>query len=150
MGLGRVFAWKDIAIITPWGLSFSAQEISWDDEKDIESIYGTGGKPLAWAEGNWKAEGKMTLLIEEYQRLLMSTRGNTNSGIFDMPLFPIVVTFMYEIGGPIHVVNLLDCKFVKRSRKASQGDKKLTVELDFLILGDVMEDGISAVGESLF
>lgn len=137
---GRKYAWEDITIILANQPGVGVQEISWDEEKETEPIYGMGSKPIGYAQGNWKAEGKVTLLIEDYQILLSYARG-LRGGIFDFKPFNIIINYANDEEVP-HTVVLMQCKFTKKGRKASQGEKKNTVELDFVILGDVREQSI--------
>lgn len=137
---GKKYAWEDITIILANHLSFSAQDISWDEEKEAEAIYGAGSKPLGYARGNWKGEGKITILIEEHQILLTYAKG-TKGGIFGFKPFNIIVNYANDEEPP-QTNKLLQCIFTKKSRKASQGEKKNVVELDYLILGDIKEGDI--------
>lgn len=46
-------------------------------------------------------------------------------------------------GDRTRIDELKKVKFSKRSTKAAQGDKKLTVDLDLAIYGGVINDGLS-------
>ena len=40
------------------GLALVVQEISYDDEQEMEESYGKGSKPRGYGKGNYKARGK--------------------------------------------------------------------------------------------
>ena len=48
-------------------------------------------------------------------------------------------------GERTRIDELKKVKISKRSNKAAQGDKKLTVDLDLMIFGGVIQDGVKAV-----
>lgn len=138
---GRKYAWEDVTIMLANQLGVGVQDISWDEDKETEAIYGMGSKPIGYSQGNWKAEGKVTILIEDYQTLLSYAKG-VRGGIFDFKPFNIIVSYANDEEIP-HTVKLLQCKFSKKSRKATQGEKKNTVDLDFSIFGDIKEQDIN-------
>lgn len=138
---GRKYAWEDISIMLANQPGIGIQDISWDEEKELEGIYGIGSKPIGYSQGNWKAEGKVTILVEDYQILLAYARG-LRGGIFDFKPFNIIVNYANDEEVP-HTTLLMQCKFAKKSRKASQGEKKNTVDLDFQIFGDIREQAIT-------
>lgn len=142
---GKYFSWEDLNVVFPYGRSWSLQEASWDDEKGIEAIYGIGSKPIAYARDNWKGSGKVTMLTEEYLLLIdYANAQGSKSGIYGIKPFDIILNFANDDESP-HTIVLSQVVFTKKSRKASQGDKKLTVDLDIEILGDIKETGASGV-----
>jgi len=139
---GKMYDWGDLTIVYPGSVPFGiigVQSIDWNEEKEIEPIYGAWNKPIGYGTGNWKADGKLTITLEAYAELNLLTP----EGIFNTSPFNIVLVYA-NTGEPLHTVQLLNCKWTKKGNKASQGDKKMEVELDFIILGDIKHDGISA------
>ena len=61
---GKAYGWGDVDIKLP-GLTPEVQEVSYDDENDVEEAYGRGGKPRGYGEGNYKASGKLTMLRDD-------------------------------------------------------------------------------------
>jgi len=146
---GRFYEWGDLNIMIGLSpLSSTLQEISWDDEMQKESIYGIGRTPIGYSKGQYKASGKLTMLMEEYNLLNAMTIKNAVSGIFNMPPFNITIMFANYDELPV-VIILQDCIFTKKSVKTATGDKSVKVELDFEITGDVIENGISSSGQNL-
>jgi len=139
---GKMYDWGDLTIVYPGSAPagiIGVQSIDWNEEKEIEPIYGAGDKPIGYGMGNWKADGKLTITLEAYAEL----NSLTPEGIFNAPPFNIVLVYA-NTDEPLHTVHLLNCKWTKKGNKASQGDKKMEVELDFTIFGDIKHDGISA------
>ena len=56
----------------------------------------------------------------------------------------IVVSYANE-GERTHIDELKKVKITKRSNKASQGDKSLTVDLDLMIVGGIVQDGVEPI-----
>ena len=53
--------------------------------------------------------------------------------------------FRSNDGGRTRIDELKKVKFSKRSSKAAQGDKKLTVDIDLMIIGGIIQDGVRPV-----
>jgi len=132
---GVTYDWESITVTLLSGQVAEIQEIEYSDEKDISEVYGKGGMPRAYGRGNYKAEGKMTLLRSELLAL------GTAAGTYELPPLPVVVSFSND-DLPIQVDLLKDCKLTKRSIRASQGDEMVAVEIEFKILGGVWLNGI--------
>lgn len=50
---GKAYDWGDVDLKIP-GLNIQVQEISYDDELEIEEVYGSGSKPRGYGTGNYK------------------------------------------------------------------------------------------------
>ena len=66
---GKNYDWGDVDVKFP-GLVLVVQEISYDDEQDMEESYGRGYKPRGFGKGNYKASGKLSMLRDDYEDLL--------------------------------------------------------------------------------
>lgn len=139
---GKTYDWADIDIKLP-GLNLEFQEISYEDELEKELAYGKGQKPRGYGEGNYKSEGKASLLRDDYDALLDYCK---SKGI---PLFRLVIpkiVVSYANAGDrtrSDVLNIVT--FTKRSNKAAQGDKSIKVDLDMLIVNGIESDGVAAI-----
>ena len=67
---GKAYDWGDVDVKLP-GLVLEVQEISYDDELEQEEVYGKGNKPRGYGTGNYKASGKISLLRDDYDQLLV-------------------------------------------------------------------------------
>ena len=57
------------------GLVLVVQEISYDDEQEMEESYGKGLPPRGYGKGNYKASGKMSMLRDDYDDVLRLLQG---------------------------------------------------------------------------
>ena len=105
---GINYGWGDVDVKIP-GLNLVVQEISYDDEQEMEDYCKATGKPFYGVE------------------------------------LPSVVVSYGNPGGRTRIDELKRVVFVKRSHKAAQGDKTLTVDIDLMIVGGVVEDGVEPV-----
>ena len=139
---GKAYGWGDVDIKLP-GLTPEVQEVSYDAENDVEEVYGRGGKPRGYGEGNYKASGKLTMLRADYEELLSYCKSK-GVAFYKLELASVVVSYANE-GEKTHIDELKKVRFTKRSNKAAQGDKSLTVDLDMIILGGIVQDGVEPI-----
>ena len=66
---GINYGWGDVDVKIP-GLNLVVQEISYDDEQEMEESYGRGNPPRGYGKGNYKASGKMSMLRDDYDDVL--------------------------------------------------------------------------------
>lgn len=64
---GKAYDWGDVDLKIP-GLNIQVQEISYDDELEIEEVYGYGSKPRGYGTGNYKASGKLSIRTSSLRR----------------------------------------------------------------------------------
>lgn len=153
---GRNYGWESVTIALPHGTLVAVSKIEYSDEKEFKPVYGKGGKPRAYGSGNYKAEGKLTLQREAFERLLECCQAQGIKEFYGLPPFPIVVSYA-NADRPLVTDVLQQCKFTKTASSADQGKEQIEVELDFVILGGVewdalqaaILDAFSAVGSAL-
>ena len=139
---GKNYDWGDVDVKFP-GLVLQLQEISYDDEQEMEESYGRGPKPRGFGTGNYKASGKMSMLRDDYDDVLDYCKA-TGKPFFGVELPSVVVSYGNS-GGRTRIDELKRVVFVKRSHKAAQGDKTLSVDIDLMIVGGIVEDGVEPV-----
>lgn len=139
---GKAYDWGDVDVKVP-GLVITVQEISYDDELEKEEVYGKGHKPRGYGTGNYKASAKLTLLRDDYDDFLAWCK---SKGIpfFGLEIPSIVVSYANE-GERTHIDELKKVQITKRSNKAAQGDKSLTVDIDLMVVGGIVQDGVEPV-----
>ena len=81
---GKVYDWADVDFKIP-GLDIEVQEISYDDELDQEAVYGRGNKPRGFGTGNYSSTGKISLLRDDYHKLLVLLQGQRRQ-LFQAPV----------------------------------------------------------------
>lgn len=139
---GKAYDWGDVDIKIP-GLALQVTEISYEDEREIEEIYGKGAKPRGYGTGNYKSSGKMTMLRDDYDGMLDYCK-QKGIAFYNLDIPSIIVSYAND-GDRTRIDELRRVKFSKRSNKASQGDKKIAIELDFVVVGGIAQDGVEAV-----
>ena len=132
---GKNYSWEDISIVLPHGTLIHVKSIEYSDEKEAEALYGSGSNPVGYGQGNYKAEGKLSLRREGFDRLLDAVE-KSNTTIYNMAPFSIVVSYAND-DEPRRTDTLPACKFTKTSTSASQGDKEVKVDLDFLCFAPI-------------
>lgn len=139
---GRNYDWSDVRVKFP-DFEMEVQEISYDDELEKEAKYGTGNKPRGFGTGNYKASGKLSLLLEDYDALTEYAKSK-GIGIYDLVIPKIVVSYANDLL-PVQTDVLPQVTFTKKSHKAAQGDKTIKVDMDFIIVGVIETNGINAL-----
>lgn len=139
---GKAYDWGDVDVKVP-GLVLNVQEISYDDELEMEEVYGRGNKPRGYGTGNYKASGKISMLRDDYDDFLAWCKAK-GVPFYKVDIPSVVVSYANE-SERTRIDELKKVKISKRSNKAAQGDKKLTVDLDLMIFGGVIQDGVEPV-----
>lgn len=136
---GKAYDWGDVDVKLP-GLDIVVQEVSYDDELDMEEVYGYGHRPRGYGTGNYKASGKLSMLRDDYEDFLAWCKAQ-GTAFYDLTIPSVVVSYANE-GEKTHMDELKKVKLTKRTHKAAQGDKSLTVDIDMMIVGGIVTDGL--------
>ena len=131
---GQTYSWGDVDVKIP-GLVLVVQEISYDDEQDMEESYGKGNRPRGYGKGNYKASGKMSMLRDDYDDVLAYCKAK-GVPFYGLEWPSVVVSYANE-GERTRIDELKKVVPIKRSHKAAQGDKSLTVDIDLMIVGGI-------------
>ncbi len=142
---GKYYDWADITINLPHGQLVDVHGIEYSDKLEKELVYGKGGKPVGWARGNYEAEGKLTLLLEEWEKFREWASGQGRT-LFQLDPFPITVAYADD-GSAVTTDTLKQCILTERSTGPKQGDKGLEVELSFLIVDGIDSNGYEGYKE---
>ena len=139
---GKVYDWASIDIQIP-GLAIEAQSIDYDDELESDLVYGRGPLPRGYGNGNYKASAKLSLLRDDYNDLIDYCK---SKGIpfYKMIIEKIIVSYANE-GQPTRSDVINKVKFKKRTNKAANGDKSFKVDLELLVMGTIVQDGVQPV-----
>lgn len=89
---------------------------------------------------NYKSSGKLTMLRDDYDEFLAWCKAQ-GIPFYKLTVPSIVVSYANE-GERTHIDELKKVKFTKRSHKATQGDKSLSVDIDMMIVGGIVTDGL--------
>lgn len=139
---GKVYDWSSVTIDVNGLSDLQITEISYDDEIDFELIYGKGGKPRGYGTGNYKNTVKITMVREDFDRMLeVQKKAGKKFYRYDIP--QITVCYADE-GAPTSTDVLKNIKLSKRSFKAAQGDKSMVVSFDGTAVGGIVTNGVEA------
>ncbi|MGL5722145.1 MAG: hypothetical protein ACRCY4_07095 [Brevinema sp.] len=145
---GKTYDWGDITVsllpLSP--VLISCSSISFDESFEASPVYGKGHSPIAFGTGKWSASGKLTLLKTEFDLLQKTAKGAGGILNMDPRITAINVTYGPNLQGviPISTATLLGVRFTKINSNASANDKELKVDMDFIILSNVLRDGVSS------
>lgn len=140
---GKIYDWSSITINIPGMNEIQAQDISYDDELEKEAAYGRGNAMRGYGTGNYKATAKMTLLKEDYDDIVNYCK-KSSVPIYRLEIPKISVAYAND-GQRTQLDVLKDVTFTKVSHKATQGDKNIKVDIDMLIYGEIIRNGLNAI-----
>ena len=140
---GNDYDWESIEVTLPSGVAVDIEEISYNDEQDIEGKYGKGSTPIGYGRGNYKASGAMTLGLSEFERL----KDGLGGSLYKAKPAQVVVGYAND-DMPTVTDTLPDIKFTKTDTSSKQGDAHAgSRKLDFTILSPIKWGDKSAYGD---
>ena len=123
----------DIQVVTAWG-----RLVKLDGSTQITNLAGLVCG--LYGKGNYKASGKMSMLRDDYDDVLAYCKAK-GVPFYGLEWPSVVVSYANE-GERTRIDELKKVVPIKRSHKAAQGDKSLTVDIDLMIVGGIVEDGV--------
>ena len=140
---GKCYDWSSVDINVSGMESIEPEDISYDDEQELEIIYGKGGNVRGFGTGNKKNSVKISLLREDFNEMIrvIKSKGYKN---FYKYIIPKITVSYADDGAETTTDVLTNVKFSKRSLKAAQGEKKMKVDLDGVAVGGIKMNGLSA------
>lgn len=136
---GKVYDWSSVTINVSGMENIEPTEISYDDEQEVEFVYGRGGSPRGYGTGNKKNSVKLTMLREDFNEMCRVIKASGGKTFYDYVIPKIVVSYADE-GAATCTDVLTNVKLSKRSFKATQGDKSMSVSLDGLAMDIKIND----------
>ncbi|VFQ45956.1 hypothetical protein [Desulfoluna butyratoxydans] len=138
---GNTYDWESVTIDLNGTTAIDIEEISYNDSREIDLVYGKGSISTKYGRKNYSASGSMSLLREEFQRLRKKLGGSVYKG----EPFPISVSYGDE-GMDTVTDTLPKVKITKQDTSAKQ-DESATgkVKLDFKILSPIKWGGDAAL-----
>lgn len=100
--------------------------ISWSKQRNIQTNYGLGGKPMNRGYGNFTYSASITFDYNTYVTLL-----GANSTLLELGEFDLVISFSNAVDGSdftTHTVTLQGCIFDEDAMSASQDDTSISHE----------------------
>lgn len=136
---GRVFDWESIRIDAPFGLNLEITNISYSSESGAESVHGRGRAPRGYGRTNLNQEASIDLPAPSF--LQLSTYAISAGGIFNIPSFPITVSYSNADQTP-QVDVLPSCVITRVETEASQNDPEVNIKrLSLNVLDPIVYNG---------
>lgn len=139
---GKCYDWSSVDVYITGSSSIELTEISYDDEQDAEPVYGSGGSIRGYGTGNKKNSVKMTMLREDFNELCRGAKKQGYRNFYDYVIPKITVSYADE-GADTCTDVIKDFKPTKRSFKAANGDKSLSVNVEGFAM-DIKINGMGA------
>lgn len=139
---GKVFDWSSVTAKLSGMDSIELLEISYDDEQEMEPIYGAGGKIRGYGTGNQKNSVKISMLREDFNEICRVIKRNQQS-FYGYQIPQIVVCYADDDAETCTDV-ISNFVISKRSFKAAQGDKSMKVDLDGFAVGGIKINNLEA------
>lgn len=140
---GKCYDWSSVTINVSGMDSIELQEISYDDEEEVEAIYGKGGKIRGYGTGNQKNSVKLSMTREDFNEMIRVIKSKGYKSFYKYIIPKITVSYADD-GVATTTDVLTNVKFSKRSLKAAQGDKRMKVDLDGMAMGGIKMNGLGA------
>ena len=140
---GKCYDWSSVTINVSGMDSIELQEISYDDEQELEPIYGKGGKLRGYGTGNQKNSVKLSMQREDFDEMIRVIKSKGYKSFYKYMIPKIIISYADEGAQTITDV-LTNVKFSKRSLKAAQGDKSMKVDIDGIAVGGIKMNGLEA------
>lgn len=140
---GKCYDWSSVTINVSGMDSIELLEISYDDEQELEAIYGAGGKIRGYGTGNQKNSVKLSMAREDFNEMIRVIMSKGYKSFYQYMIPKITVSYADE--GVVTTTDILtNVKISKRSLKAAQGDKSMKVDLDGMAMGGIKLNGLGA------
>lgn len=123
---GKLAGWNSITVNILGRDVEGISELEYDDNVEIENVYGAGKFPVGYGEGNYEAKASITLYLEEanaIQRSLPPGKRFSDIAPFDM-------TVEYEYNDFKVTDRIHNCKLAGRGVAVKQGDKTIGFKYD--------------------
>lgn len=140
---GKVYDWNSVTINVSGMENIELQEISYDDEQEVDPVYGKGGKIRGYGTGNQKNSVKLSMLREDFDEMIRVIKSKGYKNFYKYMVPKITVSYADD-GAAISTDIITNMKFSKRSLKAAQGDKSMKVDLDGFAVGGIKINGLDA------
>lgn len=140
---GKCYDWSSVDIGLTGMDSVELQEISYDDERELEPVYGKGGKIRGYGTGNQKNSVKLSMAREDFDEMIRVMKKQGVKSFYKCMIPKITVSYADEGAETVTDV-LTNVVFSKRSLKAAQGDKSMKVDLDGMAVGGIKISGMGA------
>ncbi|WP_400192815.1 hypothetical protein [Hymenobacter sp. B81] len=127
---GKEYSYQDIQATMLGRPVAGLTAIEYGEKADRKFIWGTGRRPIAYANGQIEADGTLTLLQSEFEAL---TRGlRPGQSVTTIPPFDIIVMYIPDEENPVIVKDVLKSVLLLEFKKGGKaGDLNMPITLPF-------------------
>lgn len=130
-----------------FGVQRGIKEFNWSDNCEREEPRANGPYAEGITNGEYKAEGSMVWLAEDWDRFAKNL-ADRGYGVYS---YRGSATCVYKRDdGAVTTINIVDMLFKSRKRDNKQGPEGLLVSVDLDIPSPIFENGIGPFGERLY
>lgn len=139
---GINYGWSDVTAKIP-GMELELQSIDYGDELEKEATYGIGAAPKGFGRGNYKATCKFGMLLDDYEQFERYCK-DKGKKLYELVIPKIIVSYAND-GERTRTDVINKVTITKVDNKAAQGDKTLPVDIETLVVGKIVRDGLEPI-----
>jgi len=116
----RKYSWADVNAIIFGRLLVGISAISYKHKEEIKGVKGSGKKDIGYVQGNYEADGSITLHMDEVQSIRRKLLPGQN--LMSIKPFKVVVAFINEDNLPVK--HSFNAKFMNDGVEVDNGGTK--------------------------
>lgn len=126
---GNLSGWNNVTLNLLGRDIEGITELEYDDEQEIEVVYGAGNMPIGHsAAGNYAAKASITILQEERQALMAALP--LGKRLQDIAAFDVIASF--EVSGKVYTDVIRSCRIKNNGVAVKQNDKSIAFKLELV------------------
>ena len=141
---GKEYSWQDIQIAFLGRVVFGVTEIKYKEKTERAFIYGTGRKPVAYADGQTDSDGSLMILQSDFEAMVASMlAAYPGRTVTTLPPFDIIVMFIPDGDNPRIVKDVIKNVLIGEYEKGGKvGDLNMPVTLPFKCSDIILQQSI--------
>lgn len=140
---GKAYDWSSVTINVSGMENIEVTDISYGDKRDVEAIYGKGGRIRGYGTGNYSNDVSLSMEREDFDEMGRVMMANGYREFYKFVIPKIVISYADEGARTVTDV-LTNVVLSERSVKAAQGDKSLKADLKGMAIGGITFNGLGA------
>jgi hypothetical protein len=118
------------------------ESVDYDDGIELEMQYGANMAPLGFSEGNYSANFKLSVTLEDFNTVILpQLTGSGDGTVYGHDPFDFSVNFAKRQQKNVTKDDIKGVRISKIGKKSATGDKKTLIELEGMALGGIWRDG---------
>jgi hypothetical protein len=118
------------------------ESLEFDDGIELEMQYGANMAPLGYGEGNYSANFKLSVTLEDFNTVILPQLTSNGDGtVYGHDPFDFAANFAKRQQKNVIKRDIKGVRISKISEKSATGDKKTLVDIEGMALGGIWRDG---------